>query len=1270
MKRIKRPHRGCTLRVESLEDRRLLAVVPMGFTETVVASNLTSPVTMDIEESGRIWLAYQDGRIEVIENDVLNPQLAHQLDADGSAEHGLQGIELDPNFDSNGYIYVYYTANSPEPHNRLSRLTVDPTTENTILPGSEVVLLDLPNLSDYGNPPWHIGGAVHFALDGTLRLQVGESQQAVLSQDMESPLGKVLRINVDGSVPTDNPFYNAGDGITWRDHIWALGLRNPFAGDLDPVTGQYFVLDVGAGSWEEIDDATNPGLNFGWPSTEGAFNPTPPNSDFTNPYHTYSHSGGDCAITGGAFEHGAPQFPAEYEGQFFFSEFCGGEIRVIDPNNPNDLVVFATGADFPMNIEFAADGSMYYISRGAGAGGAPGIGTGTVRKVQYVVDVPPQIVLNPADTLASVGFDATFTASAAGTTPLSYQWQQFDGASFVDLVGETTETLVVSGVSLADDGAQLHLVVTNAFGSATSTAATLSVTTDTPPTPVIDTPIAGTKYRAGDTIDFSGMATDLEDGTLDAANLTWRVDFHHNVHSHPFVPPTSGVTGGQFTIPTATEKAHDVWFRINLSATDSAGLTTATFLDVFPEKSEFVIETNMPGGGGDITVDYLNTTAPKDITGVVNVERTIEVPASQQVGGTLGFFEQWIDGETSRERAIFTPEDDTAYVALYRGVSGAPVFLSDLPTVGTPPNGWGPMELDTSNGENAAGDGNTITLNGVTYSKGLGVHAYSEVTYDLGSAFSLFVSDIGVDDENDPNGSVVFRVLADGNEVFNSGVMTNASTTQTVDVDVSGVNELKLIVEDGGDGNGSDHADWADARFFTDTGTPIVDINFQLDTAPVPAGYLPDGGDVFGDRGNGWDYGWSTDHTDLSRDRNINADQRLDTLLQFHLGQNWEIALPNGDYVVTASIGDAEFVSTHTLNVEGANYWTSLPLNPNEFAVQSQLVVISDGRLTLDMGAAGEKATRINYLQITASGSGSSNLLPYDSADITLDGHLNQSDLTAFMAGWGGLHGALPPDQLVNNGDLNFDETTDLPDWAILEAAWNTEYGPGSAPDINELVAALQGDFNNDGNTDGVDLSIWELNYGTIGGTIPVGGDANTDGNVTGSDFLTWQRNRGVSSPITAVTEGSENGGVASPAALLVQSTPSAAVAVGVAYQDTSHSLQSTTVLIMPPTWTPEIGSLGGLAKAKHRGTAALPESLHSATFTEAAAERAFETSYAQFHRDRHDVPEALWRLSASHDFVDRNFSRDLAFGEFMDNKIGDRCVSDEDDCRIGLARR
>jgi chitodextrinase len=144
--------------------------------------------------------------------------------------------------------------------------------------------------------------------------------------------------------------------------------------------------------------------------------------------------------------------------------------------------------------------------------------------------------------------------------------------------------------------------------------------------------------------------------------------------------------------------------------------------------------------------------------------------------------------------------------------TGSITYLSDLTWVGTPVNGWGPVEKDTSNGEYGAGDGHTITLNGVTYAKGLGAHANSEIRYNLGGSYSRFLSDIGVDDEEGSLGSIVFQVWVDGTKIYDSGVMTGATATKTVDVDVSGKNELKLVITNAGDNINYDHGDWANAR--------------------------------------------------------------------------------------------------------------------------------------------------------------------------------------------------------------------------------------------------------------------------------------------------------------------------------------------------------------------------------------------------------------------------------------------------------------------------
>lgn len=147
-------------------------------------------------------------------------------------------------------------------------------------------------------------------------------------------------------------------------------------------------------------------------------------------------------------------------------------------------------------------------------------------------------------------------------------------------------------------------------------------------------------------------------------------------------------------------------------------------------------------------------------------------------------------------------------------------------------------------------------------------------------------------------------------------------------------------------------------------------INFQLSGSPTPTSYVKDAGELFGDRGNGLAYGWSSDHTDVARDRGLDPDQRTDTLIHFHQNQNWELELPNGSYEVTAVLGDPENNDgLHTLNVENVSFFDNVPDGDSPISVTDQ-VTVNDGRLTLDMGTAAEKATRINYLHVVSIPSG------------------------------------------------------------------------------------------------------------------------------------------------------------------------------------------------------------------------------------------------------------------------------------------------------------
>lgn len=332
----------------------LAATVPDGFGESLIAGGLTNPTAMQFAPDGRLFVCEQGGTLRVIKNGTLLATPFVSLTVNAAGERGLLGVAFDPNFAVNGFVYVYYTATLPAIHNRISRFTAN---GDVAMPGSEVALLDLPNLSATN----HNGGALAFGPDGKLYAGVGENAVGANAQSLATPLGKMLRINSDGSIPADNPFFGSTTGTSRA--IWALGLRNPFTFAFDPNGARMFINDVGQNTWEEIDLGTA-GANYGWPATEG---PTS-NPSFVSPTYAYTHAGGECAITGGTFYRpSAAQFPAEYTGTYFFADLCAGWIKNLDPANGNAVTSFATGISVPVDLKVAADGTLYYLSRGAGA---------------------------------------------------------------------------------------------------------------------------------------------------------------------------------------------------------------------------------------------------------------------------------------------------------------------------------------------------------------------------------------------------------------------------------------------------------------------------------------------------------------------------------------------------------------------------------------------------------------------------------------------------------------------------------------------------------------------------------------------------------------------------------------------------------------------------------------------------------------------------------------------------------------------------------------
>ena len=338
------------------------ATVPPGFTDTQVAAGLNGPTTMALAPDGRIFVAEQSGRLRVIKNGQLLPTPFQNLSGtvDPRGERGLLGIAFDPNFASNNYIYLYYTqkaANGVPAHNRVVRVTAN---GDTVQPGSGMLLLRLNNLSTAQN---HNGGALTFRGDGRLYVAVGDNARPENAQSLGNLLGKVLRINKNGSVPIDNPFYNRANGMNRA--IWALGLRNPYTFAVQPGTGRFYINDVGQKTWEEINPGAA-GANYGWPVYEGPETA----SRYVPPVFAYRHGIGPqtgCAITGGAFYNpSTATFPQEFVGDYFFADFCSGWIRRYD-SATDQATDFATGAGRPVDLDVAPDGSLLYLDRETGS---------------------------------------------------------------------------------------------------------------------------------------------------------------------------------------------------------------------------------------------------------------------------------------------------------------------------------------------------------------------------------------------------------------------------------------------------------------------------------------------------------------------------------------------------------------------------------------------------------------------------------------------------------------------------------------------------------------------------------------------------------------------------------------------------------------------------------------------------------------------------------------------------------------------------------------
>jgi PKD repeat protein len=568
-----------------------------------------------------------------------------------------------------------------------------------------------------GDPPAGVGGSESppSAEGGALRSQSlhRASGPALLN-------GTVLRVDpgTGNALPT-NPLASSGDPNARR--IVAEGLRNPFRFTIRPGTNDLWIGDVGWGTWEEINRQSTPTAgvaNFGWPCYEGdAAQPGYQSAglDVCNrvyaagavaPYYAYIQGGsvvsgdgcttGSSSISGMAFYDGGT-YPASYDGALFFADHARNCIWVMYPG-PDGLpsaanrAVFVNAAAGPVDLQIGPGGDLFYV----------GFDDGTIRRIRYFAGNQPPIAQATASPTSgpaplTVSFDGSGSADPDPGDTISYAWDlNGDGVYGDSTAQKPTHTYATPGTY------SVRLRVTDSHGAnGTSAAITISAN-NTPPVPVIDSPSSSLTWKVGDSIAFSGHASDAQDGTEPASRLTWTIILHHcptNCHTHP-IQTISGVASGSLSAPDHEYPSH---LELQLTATDATGLSASASVNLNPQTVGLTFQSSP--SGAQLTVGTFSGTAPFTRTVIVNSMNSLSAP-NQSIGGSPYVFSSWSDGgaQTHTIRAPAAPATYTA--TLNKASSNQPPVST---ATATPTSGPIPLTVKFDGSGSSDPDGDPIT---------------------------------------------------------------------------------------------------------------------------------------------------------------------------------------------------------------------------------------------------------------------------------------------------------------------------------------------------------------------------------------------------------------------------------------------------------------------------------------------------------------------------------------------------------------------------------
>ncbi len=631
----------------------LFAQLPAGFiAKKLTTNNINECVTMSHAPDGRIFMAERSGTIKVLQNGTVST--VHSVPTTTAAEQGLLGITLHNNFAQNGKLYLYYT--NPQ----LTRHYLDVLVLNA---ASQLVSSNRLMEFDPITNGYHNGGAMVFK-DNLLYICIGESNEPGFAQNLSTYHGKVLRLLDDGQPAPGNPYYNTPGASRQQRSIWAIGMRNPWFMSMDPQTQKIYNINVGGG-YEEINDITSPeaskNYNYGW-GTDNRSGPDQNAATTILPIFAYNRNlanwnSATCAITSGvAFNPPVTNYPAQYKNKFYFGDWCTGWLRSIDLSNPSSGAwqeYFPTGFDRILGLTVGIDGNLYYSDYK---------GSGNIWRIEYTLTQTPQIVNHPLSQTVYAGEPVTFSVTATGSNPLSYQWQK----NGTDISGATAASYTINATAASNAGAY-RVVVTNSVASVTSNAATLTVNPyNAPPVATITTPLTSQTWSVTDVINYSGTGTDTEDGTLPASAFTWETELFHQdcptcQHSHPGPNAADGVKTGTFTAINGGETSSNIWLRIYLKVTDSQGRIGRDSVDIYPNKVDLTATTSTPGLQ---MVIGLGNTTPYTKKAVVNATIALQAPSPQVIGNTVYTFSSWAHGGPANQ-VIQVPAVNTTYSATY-----------------------------------------------------------------------------------------------------------------------------------------------------------------------------------------------------------------------------------------------------------------------------------------------------------------------------------------------------------------------------------------------------------------------------------------------------------------------------------------------------------------------------------------------------------------------------------------------------------------------------